>query len=164
MMFNESKVYQQILLKTAENCPIREFADKRILLTGSTGLIGSFFVDFVYFFNLHNEKKVQLTGVNRNIEKARVRFPYINDKNIAFVGSAVEKFSPCNDGKFDFIIHAASPADPLGFAENPVGTITANVLGTTNLLELSRKRGAKFLFISTREGYVCIENSVQKDG
>lgn len=161
VMFYENKIYQQILLKTAENCPLREFADKKILLTGSTGLIGSFFVDLVYFFNLHNEKKIQLTGVNRNVEKTRIRFPYLTDKNIAFVGSGVEKFSPCDDGKFGFIIHAASPADPLSYVKNPVGTITTNVLGAINLLELSRKHGAKFLFVSTREVYGYIENSVR---
>lgn len=160
-MFHESKVYRQILSATAENCLLLEFADKKILLTGSTGLIGSFFVDLVWLFNLHNEKKIQLTGVNRNVEKARIRFPYISDKNIAFVGSAVEKFSPCGDEKFDFIIHAASPADPLSFAKNPVETITANVLGTINLLELSRKHGSKFLFVSTREVYGQIVNSVR---
>lgn len=160
-MFHESEIYRQILSATAESCPLREFVDKKILLTGSTGLIGSFFVDLVWFFNLHNEKKIQLTGVNRNVEKARVRFPYIIDKNIAFVGTAVEKFSPCGDGKFDFIIHAASPADPLSFAVNPVGTITTNVLGAINLLELSRKHGAKFLFVSTREVYGYIENSLR---
>lgn len=161
VMVFENKVYQQVLLETAQNCPLREFAGKKILLTGSTGLVGSFFVDLVYFFNLHNEKKIRLTGVNRDAERARIRFPHIDGNNIALVGSAVEKFSPCGDDKFDFIVHAASPADPLSYARNPIGTITANVLGTMNLLELSRKHGAKFLFVSTREVYGCIENSVR---
>ncbi len=160
-MIYENKVYQQILSETAQNCFLYEFAGKRILLTGSTGLIGSFFVDLICFFNLHNEKKILLTGVNRNAERARIRFPHTDSNNIALVGSAVEKFSPCDDEKFDFIVHAASPADPLSYAKNPVGTITTNVLGTMNLLELSRKHGAKFLFVSTREVYGYIENSLR---
>ena len=58
------------------------------------------------------------------------------------------------DVRFDYIIHAASPASPLIMREDPAGTIAANTLGTYYTLELARKSNAKgYLFISSREIY-----------
>ncbi len=53
----------------------------------------------------------------------------------------------------DFIIHAASPAYPAVFAKFPVETMTANFLGTLNLLDLAKQNRAKFIFVSSGEIY-----------
>jgi len=53
-----------------------------------------------------------------------------------------------------FIIHAASQASPKYYGVDPVGTLSANVLGTMQLLELARKHPViSFLYFSSGEVY-----------
>jgi nucleoside-diphosphate-sugar epimerase len=53
-----------------------------------------------------------------------------------------------------FIIHAASQASPKYYGIDPVGTLSANVLGTMHLLELARSHPViSFLYFSSGEVY-----------
>ena len=61
--------------------------------------------------------------------------------------------------KVDYIVHAASPANPVQYSTNPVGTILANTLGTYNTLELARKNKAQYCYISTMEIYGKLETN-----
>lgn len=57
-------------------------------------------------------------------------------------------------GPVDWVVHAASPATPKAYGKDPVGTLSANVLGAHNLLEAARERGCKgFLYLSSGEVY-----------
>jgi nucleoside-diphosphate-sugar epimerase len=54
----------------------------------------------------------------------------------------------------DYIVHAASQASPKYYASDPVGTLSANTLGTAALLELARTSASKgFLYFSSSEVY-----------
>jgi UDP-glucuronate decarboxylase len=53
----------------------------------------------------------------------------------------------------DEIYHLACPASPVHYQYNPVKTIKTNVMGTINMLGLSKRVGAKFLLASTSEVY-----------
>lgn len=53
----------------------------------------------------------------------------------------------------DLILHLASPASPPAYLAAPFETIEANTKGTTNLLDLARITGARFLYASTSEIY-----------
>jgi len=56
--------------------------------------------------------------------------------------------------KVDYIIHAASQASPKYYAKDPVGTLSANILGTAHLLELARSHQVEgFLYFSSAEVY-----------
>src|SRR5262249_53731189 len=58
------------------------------------------------------------------------------------------------DGPVDYIVHAASQASPKYFGRDPVGTLSANVLGTRHLLELARQKQSRgFLYFSSAEVY-----------
>ena len=53
-----------------------------------------------------------------------------------------------------FIIHAASQASPKYYGVDPVGTLSANVLGTMHLLDLARHHPViSFLYFSSGEVY-----------
>src|SRR5690606_6853106 len=47
----------------------------------------------------------------------------------------------------------ACPASPVHYQKDPVDTVTTNVIGTLNLLELAARLGARFLMTSTSEVY-----------
>lgn len=55
--------------------------------------------------------------------------------------------------KVDSIANLACPASPVHYQIDPVNTVTTNVIGTKNLLDLATKQGAQILQASTSEVY-----------
>ena len=128
---------------------------KSVLISGATGMLGSCLVDAVMVWNRQQKEPCRVVAVGRNLEKARERFaPFWNKKNFIFIQQDV--CNPLNSFSehVDFIIHAASNADPVNMAKYPVDTLLANVLGTKNLMEYGLAHGMKrFLYVSSGEIY-----------
>jgi nucleotide sugar dehydrogenase len=53
----------------------------------------------------------------------------------------------------DYVLHFASPASPIDYAELPIETMKAGSLGTLHTLGLAKDKGARFLLASTSESY-----------
>ncbi len=83
------------------------------------------------------------TGLRENLA-------HIQDPRLTFVEADAERFS--SDFQFDEIIHFASPASPPWYMREPVRTISANLGGALNLLNLLKPKG-RFSFASTSEVY-----------
>lgn len=56
-------------------------------------------------------------------------------------------------GPVDYVLHFASPASPVDYAELPIQTMKVGSLGTLNTLGLAMEKGARFLLASTSEAY-----------
>ena len=56
-------------------------------------------------------------------------------------------------GPVDWVLHFASPASPRDYLELPIETLRVGSLGTLNVLELARAKGAGFMVASTSEVY-----------
>ncbi len=56
-------------------------------------------------------------------------------------------------GPVDYVLHFASPASPVDYAELPIETMKAGSLGTLHTLGLAKEKGARFLLASTSESY-----------
>jgi UDP-glucuronate decarboxylase len=56
-------------------------------------------------------------------------------------------------GKVDAVFHLASPASPADFSRIPLEIAVINSQGTHNVLELARRKNAKYLITSTSEAY-----------
>lgn len=119
---------------------------KRVLVAGGAGFIGSHLVDRL-LKRQDLEKLVVLdnlwTGTTSNLA-------HITDPRLAFVEQAAESFS--TDERFDEIIHLASPASPPWYMRDPIRVIQANVHGALNLRNFL-KSGGRFSFTSTSEVY-----------
>lgn len=138
----------------AENLPWEKLAGKTLLLTGASGLIGTTLVDVLMKKNRDDGLNLIICAAGRNEKIATERFAdYLSDKNFVFVKLDVN--APIElDRPVDFIIHAASNTHPLLYSTDPVGTMTANFIGTQNLLEFGRKQGIeRFVFLSSVEIY-----------
>lgn len=127
------------------------------LITGATGLIGSFLVDLLYLYSVEKKINHKIITIGRSKKKLKERFPY-NSKNIDFFEHDLINPLSINE-KIDYIIHAASNADPKQYALFPVETILTNINGMRNILEIGKKTGAKLLFTSTFEVYGKLENT-----
>lgn len=56
-------------------------------------------------------------------------------------------------GPVDYVLHFASPASPVDYAELPIQTMKAGSLGTLHTLGLAKEKGARYLLASTSESY-----------
>ena len=127
--------------------------NKTVLLTGASGAIGQVIVDVIMKLNRELNYCCHMIAVSRNLEKAKKIFSdYWEDNYFTYISYDItEKFHIKQ--KVDYIIHAASNTHPLLYAKDPIGTITANTLGTFQLLKLAVQNNAEFIFLSSVEIY-----------
>lgn len=132
----------------------QKLKDATILITGASGLVGKTFVDALLLLDKKFNLNITLVLVSRNLSVENFGS---NNKNIKCVRHDVtQPFTEdvFQNTKFDFIIHMASNTHPVLYSTEPVSTITTNIYGTHNLLELARKNsGCRFLLLSSVEIY-----------
>ena len=154
-MFIKHELYAADVSGVArENLPWNKLSGKTLLLTGATGLIGTLLIDVLMYKNHVDDLNVKICAAGRNEAIAAERFAeYRSDKNFSFVKLDVNQ--PLEDvSRADIIIHAASNSHNVLFATDPVNTVTANILGTNNLLAFAVKsRAERFVFLSSGEVY-----------
>ena len=138
------------------NLPWGKLRKKRIMLSGASGMIGSFLTDVLLEKNRLYDLDCTVYALGRNPEKLRERFDkYKDDKHLKLVDYDARlplKF----DGSeiVDYIFHLASNTHPILYATDPIGTITTNIIGLQNLMEFAvRHHTSRFVFASSNEIY-----------
>lgn len=134
----------------------KKLEGKTVLITGGSGLIGSFLTDVLMMANKQHELNCKVVVVGRNIQKAKERFYYCwDDKCFQFViMDILQKIDSDMLDEVSYIIHLASNTHPIAYATDPIGTISMNILGTYNLLEFAiEKKIQRFVFASSNEIY-----------
>ncbi|MCQ2163633.1 MAG: NAD-dependent epimerase/dehydratase family protein [Bacteroidales bacterium] len=145
-------VYKDDII-TAANLPLPwdKLSGKNILITGATGLIGSCVVDV-----LMNHKGIDyhVYASGRNEKRANCLFSeYYGSPFFHFLEYDVTKPFDCNID-FQFMIAAASGANPILYSTDPVGVMRANFNGVDNLLSFGVKHKLeKFVYISSGDVY-----------
>lgn len=145
-----TKLYADLI---AMDLPFETLRHTNILVTGGNGLIASSFIEALAEFNIENHMDIHLYALCRNQEKGERRFSrYLEQDFLHLLIQDVAE--PLRTSiEFQYIIHAASPANPEAFNSVPVDVIKANFLGTLNLLEYSKKSHTRFIFVSSSEVY-----------
>jgi len=131
--------------------PWNALSGKSILLTGATGMIGSFITDVLMNCPVHD---FSLTVTGRNPQAAEsVLGCYMNDSRFRFIRHDLEEKMP-QCGTFHVIMHCAGNSYPDAFRKDPAGTLRGTVTGTSNLLEYASAHGTeRFLYVSSAEVY-----------
>lgn len=133
--------------------------NKKILITGATGMLATYIVYFLYYLNTEKNKNITIYALVRNKNKAELLFKeFLGDKNFIIVDQDI-----CDeikiDDDIDLILHLASSANPNTILNNQIGIIKANTIGTLNVFEFAKKNNSKVFFSSTREIYGKVENN-----
>lgn len=130
---------------------------KTLFISGASGMLGSCLVDTVLLRNngLPSESRCRVTALGRSCSRLESRFaPWVGTPELTLLAHDIMNPLPALSWEPDFLIHAASTTHPVAYATEPVNTITANVLGTQNLLELAtQKQESRFLLLSSVEIY-----------
>lgn len=150
MNYLENEVYRADVESTIASVNGFEYFDnKKILVLGATGLIGSFLVDCFLYANLNRNMNIDVYAVSRAREHLATRFRTESDK-LHFVETDVTSLKLRE--RMDIIIHAASNAYPRAYREYPVETMLGNILGTHRVMEIARKNpDCRVLFVSSGE-------------
>ena len=119
----------------------------RIVVSGAAGFVGSHFCDRLLaeghaVVGLDN----YLTGSPRNLAHLSgcSRFEF-------FERDITQAFTIF--GAVDYVVNMASAASPKDYLAHPIATLDAGSLGSRNMLELARAKGARYLVTSTSECY-----------
>ncbi len=134
-------------MSAAATAPPAGLRGARAVVTGGAGFVGSHLCDrlcdagaeVVCVDNL-------LTGALENLAERS------EDARFSFRRHDVcEPFDVA--GPVDLVFHLASPASPRDYLRHPVATLRAGAHGTSNALELARRKNARFVLASTSEVY-----------
>ena len=134
--------------------PWRELDGKSILVTGATGMLGSYVTWLLLYLHEHAGVNVSVTALCRNHQRAEQYFgSYAGRSYFRLLMQDV-----CEpiiyEGKVDYIFHLAGNSSPYYINSDSVGIMKCNLLGTMNVLDVARDSGvAKVIFASTREVY-----------
>ena len=123
------------------------FEDKRVLITGGAGFLGSWICDVL----VSQDARVTCidnfaSGHPDNIAGL------LGDENFSFIRHDIS--TPINlEEHLDLVIHMASRASPLEFAKYPIQILKANTLGIWVALGIAKKHRSRFLYTSSSEIY-----------
>ena len=149
-------MYQRDLRYVAElPLPWEKLSGRTVLISGATGMIGRFLSDVLLYKNDISDLQCTVYALGRSSGKAKERFSaHWDNERFRFFQCDINKQMPNISGDVDYILHLASNTHPVAYSTDPIGTITANIIGTQNLLELAAKKNAvRFIFASSVEIY-----------
>ena len=131
--------------------------NKKVLITGITGMVGSHLADFLF-----KESKCKIFGLIRwrspleNLEflipsvnqEKRVKLLYGDLNDETSLNAVMEEVRP------DYIFHLAAQSFPQTSFSEPINTLNTNILGTARLLEAVKRFSKKSVI------HVCSSSEV----
>src|SRR5689334_4226867 len=97
----------------------------RIVITGAAGFIGSHLAETLL------DRGYAIVGVDNFITGDRSNIAHLGGKNFELIEHNVTKPFFVS-GSVDFVLHFASPASPIDYAQLPIPTLKVGALGTHN--------------------------------
>ena len=151
-----NKLEFEDIKSASESLNFSKLKNKTILISGGGGFIGSYIIEIINYRNKYYNDNINIISLTRRGGESSnniINYKHdIRDKIVI-------------DDEIDYIIHLASNTHPKQYALDPVGTITTNIFGCYNLLELARnKKVSRFVLASSVEIYgECIDKPIDEN-
>lgn len=135
-------------------CHFTGMNDANIFLTGGTGFIGKWLLESFVFANQKRILNVNVTVLTRDSSKFLHLNPiFANHPNIHFLNGDIRSFT-FPEGKFKYIIHAATEASAALNVDDPLLMSDVIVEGTRCILNFARHcQAERILFLSSGAVY-----------
>ena len=117
------------------------------VLTGGAGFLGSHIAERLLL------QDVDVTCLDNFSTGSPENVAHLQGRNgFRLIEQDVTNYISISD-PVNYVLHFASPASPVDYAELPIQTLKVGALGTLNTLGLAMEKGARFLLASTSETY-----------
>jgi dTDP-glucose 4,6-dehydratase len=127
-------------------------AGHRVLVSGGAGFVPSHVIDALIARGCRVVAVDNfVTGTEDNLAHLRDHPDFVLIKHDVCDG--LPEAHPALAGRFDAILHMASPASPTDFTTLPIEILRVGSLGTLHLLDRAVADGSRFLLASTSEAY-----------
>lgn len=129
------------------------FSGKKLLLTGGRGFLGRYFSEVVNKLNQdHLEQPLSVWLLDNLVTAGELGREDPGYEHFQFVEhDVIQPFD--TNVEFDYVIHAAGIASPFHYRAQPLATLQVAIEGTRNMLEVSKRCHARFVFFSSSEIY-----------
>jgi dTDP-glucose 4,6-dehydratase len=118
----------------------------RIVITGAAGFIGSHLAETLL------DRGYSIVGIDNFITGDKANVAHLKGRDFELIEHNVTKPFFVS-GDVNYVLHFASPASPIDYAQLPIPTLKVGALGTHNALGLAKAKSAAFLLASTSEVY-----------
>jgi UDP-glucuronate decarboxylase len=146
-------IVQEDISKLISKINLDYMLGKKILITGASGLIGSYFAQSIQHLCDSKESPSRIF-----LSSKTGFFQFKVNPNVKVIEGDILKVDLRNGlPMFDVIIHAAGYAQPDKFLSNPLETLELNTSVTIDLIK-KVNYGGRFLFISSSEVYSGLSN------
>ncbi|MCI1982475.1 MAG: NAD-dependent epimerase/dehydratase family protein [Oscillospiraceae bacterium] len=149
------KIIAEDCLRYLPEIDLSPMKGKTVLVTGANGMIGTYLIYFLHLANVRQNAGIRIAAVSKHppCRKLCGLFPE-DEENYRFLAADLAGPKEAEiPWKTDYIIHAATYAQPEIFMKNFSETIRLNIFITESLLKKAKTDGAKFLFLSSSEVY-----------
>ena len=130
------------------------FDKSTVLITGAYGMLASYLTMMLIYLREEKNIRVNIIALVRSKEKFKTKFSQYFDKQYITIYEC-SLLEPIQiDEEIDYIIHAASIANPNLYAVCPVEVINPNIIGNYYLLNLAvQKKVKSYLLFSSGDVY-----------
>jgi UDP-glucuronate decarboxylase len=123
------------------------FQDRRVLVTGGAGFLGSWICDVLI------EQGAKVICLDNFSSGLRLNVAHLlGEDEFRLIEHDISQPISFSE-KIDVVIHMASRASPFEFEHYPIEILKANTIGVLTALEIAKKHGARLIYTSTSEVY-----------
>jgi len=135
---------EEIFLQS--ECLLSHFRKARIFITGGTGYLGKWMIEFLDYARKRAHLDFELVLLSRNIQSFLRHYPHLEAEPwFSYIEGDVRSFA-FPEGNFTHVIHAATDVVA---TISPLDTFDVTALGTRRVLEFAKERGAFEVLIAS---------------
>ena len=147
---NNLEIDTNYILKNLKKSELNFFKNKKILILGSDGFIGSYFVEF-FIKLIENKINVKVDCVDNHISSSKRKLSKFNKNFFTFYDIDILKYN--SKKKYDLIIFLAGIASPKIYKKLPMESLEVSYLGAKKFLNIAKEQKSLFVFFSSSEIY-----------